>query len=189
MGYRSQQSSYSVLILIAANALLFVAKLAREDMAFSLGLQPLGWLGSPWTIITSMFIHADIWHIATNMVTLYFFGTFLSAFVGEARFLLIYFLGGIAGGLVFILLAPPNSIAIGASGAVFAVGGAVAVIRPKLKVVVFPVPVPVDIWIALLGGLVLVSFVPGVAWQAHLGGVALGSIAGLLLRKQRRIIL
>ena len=187
MGYRNQQSSYSVLILIAANALMFIAKLARPDLDYILGLEARGWLESPWTIVTSMFIHADIWHIATNMLTLYFFGTFLSAMVGEARFLLIYFLGGIAGGLVFILLAPPNSIAIGASGAVFAVGGAVAVIRPKLRVVVFPVPVPVDIWIALLGGLILISFVPGVAWQAHLGGVALGSVAGLLLRKQRRI--
>ena len=189
MESREQRSSNFILILIAINAVLLIAKLALPDLDYVLGLHARGWLDSPWTLITSMFIHADIWHITTNMLTLYFFGTFLASVAGIARFLIVYFLGGVAGGLLFILLSPPNSVAIGASGAVFAVGATVAIIKPKLKVLVFPIPSPVPIWAALLGGLIIMSLLPNIAWQAHLGGAAFGSIAGLLLRKQRPIIL
>lgn len=189
MGYRSDRSAYSVLVIILVNALLFIAGLARGDLIFVLGLRPTEWLSSPWAMITSLFVHAGIGHIAANMIGLYFFGTFLTALVGEARFLIVYFLGGIAGSLVFVLLAPVNSIAVGASGAIFAVGGTLATIRPKLRVYVFPIPAPIPIWAALLGGLIILSFVPGVAWQAHLGGLVLGVIAGYFVRRRQRTII
>lgn len=189
MGYRSDRSAYSVLIIILVNALLFIAELARGDLILVLGLRPAGWLASPWTMVTSLFVHAGIGHIASNMIGLYFFGTFLTALVGEARFLLVYFLGGIAGSLVFVLLAPANSIAVGASGAIFGVGGALAAIRPKLRVYVFPIPSPIPIWAALLGGLLILSLIPRVAWQAHLGGLVLGVIAGYFIGKRQRTII
>ena len=191
MDYRGQRNTtaYSVLILIAASALMLIATLARGDLIYRLGLQPATWRETPWTIVTNLFIHGGIWHIASNMLTLYFFGTFLSALVGEARFLSIYFTGGIAGNLVFILFAPANSIAIGASGAVFAVGGALVMMKPKLRVTVFPIPAPIPLWVALLGGFVIVSILPGIAWQAHLGGVVIGLIMGYLFRKQQRLVL
>ncbi len=188
MGYRGYRSAYSVLGIILVNTLLFIAELAREDLIFSLGLRPVAWLDRPWTMVTSLFVHAGIGHIATNMLGLYFFGTFLTVLLGEAKFLLIYFLGGIAGGLVFVLLASPNSIAVGASGAIFAVGGALAVIRPKLRAYAFPIPFPVPIWALLLGDFAFVSFIPRVAWQAHLGGLVLGVIAGYFLGKRQRAV-
>jgi len=88
------------------------------------------------------------------MLTLYFFGTYLSRLVGESKLLIAYFCGGIVGNVWFILLAPSYSIAIGASGAVFALGGALAVIRTRLMVFVFPIPVPIPPWSAVIGGLV-----------------------------------
>ena len=64
------------------------------------------------------------------------------------------------GSVLFILLAPPYSIAIGASGAVFALGGALAVMRPKLRVFVFPIPVPIPLWSAVIGGFLIISLLP-----------------------------
>lgn len=90
------------------------------------------------------------------------------------------------GNLLFLLLASPFSIAVGASGAVFAVGGALAIMRPKLKVLVFPIPVPVPLWAAILGIFIVLSFIPSVAWQGHLGGLIVGLIAGYFLRRMER---
>ncbi|GAJ12756.1 unnamed protein product, partial [marine sediment metagenome] len=127
-----------------------------------------------------------LWHVMANMFTLFFFGRYLSMLVGEKRFLMVYFVGGILGGIFYILLAQPFSIAVGASGAVFAIGGALAVMRPKIKVLVFPIPAPLPLWVAIIGGFFIISFLPNVAWQAHLGGLVVGLISGYLFRKRER---
>ena len=128
----------------------------------------------------------NFWHILANMFTLFFFGTSLSRLIGDKKMLLVYFGGGILGNILFILLASPFSIAIGASGAVFALGGALAVMRPKLRVFIFPIPVPIQLWIAVIGGFLLISFLPNVGWQAHLGGLLCGVIAGYFFRRKER---
>jgi len=120
------------------------------------------------------------------MWTFYFFGTYLSRLIGWGRFLLVYFCGGILGGIFFILLSSPMYIAVGASGAVFALGGALAVMRPNLRVFVFPIPVPIPLWIAVIGGFFIISLFSGVAWQAHLGGIVFGIIAGYFFRRRER---
>jgi len=132
-----------------------------------------------------MFIHApfpNIGHILGNMITLYFFGNFLVGLVRERAFLLVYFLGGLLGNILFYVLAPPLSIAVGASGAIFAVGGALAVLRPRWTVYVFPLPVPIPLWVAVIGGFLLMSFMPSVAWEAHLGGLVFGLVMGYIFR-------
>ena len=174
-------------VLIALNFLLFIATAIAPELIFLLGLQPASFLHRPWTIVTSLFIHSGLWHIIANMLTLYFFGTYLSRLVGESKLLIAYFCGGIVGNVLFILLAPPLSIAIGASGAVFALGGALAVMRPKLRVFVFPIPVPLPLWSAVIGGFLIISLFPGIAWQAHLGGLVLGLIAGYFFRKREHL--
>jgi len=120
------------------------------------------------------------------MLTLYFFGSYLCGLVGNRNFLIVYFMGGILGNVVYLLLGPPLSIAIGASGAVFAVAGALTVLRPRLPVFIIPIPVPIPLWIAVIGGFLILSFASFVAWQAHLGGLVLGLLAGLLLKKRQR---
>jgi len=89
-----------------------------------------------------MFIHSGIWHFFANMLTLYFFGFYLSRLIGDSKLLIVYFGGGILGNILYIFLGNPLSIAVGVSGAVFALGGALAIMRPKLRVIVFPIPVP-----------------------------------------------
>jgi len=186
MTYRSYRvpSSDAIWFLIAINFVVFIATLINREIIYFLGLIPLNFLHRPWTIVTCLFVHGGFWHIMANMATLYFFGNYLIGLIGQRSFLLIYFLGGILGGIFYILLAPPFSIAIGASGAIFALGGTLAMIRPRTRVFVFPLPVPLPLWIAILAGFFILSFIPGVGWQAHLGGLVLGLIAGYILKKR-----
>jgi rhomboid family protein len=181
-----------VLIIIFVNVLVFIATSLKSDLINDLRLVPATFTSEPWTIVTSLFVHADLFHILGNMVTLYFFGTYLTMLVGETKFLIMYFLGGLLGGAFYIvvaLYAPwSNTLdahvgAIGASGAVFAIGGALAILRPNLKVMLFFI-IPMPLWVAVIGGFLLLSFIPGVAWQAHLGGLVLGLIAGYLFRRR-----
>jgi uncharacterized protein len=176
-------------IIMIINLLVFIATIVSNRAIVFLGLSPSTFLEQPWTIVTSMFTHAGLWHILINMLMLYFYGSFLSQLIGNRNFLIIYFLGGLLGNIFYLLLSfNPYSIVIGASGAVFALGGALAVLTPKVKVYIFPIPVPMDLWIAVIGGFLILTLVPGIAWQAHLGGLVLGLLAGYYFRKRRRIL-
>jgi membrane associated rhomboid family serine protease len=120
------------------------------------------------------------------MFTLFFFGRFLAMLVGNKRFLLVYFIGGLFGNILYVLLANPLSIAVGASGAVYAIAGALVVMMPKLRVnlyMIFPMP----LWVVVLVFFVLFSFIPGIAWQAHVGGLIVGAVAGYLFKKRGQL--
>jgi membrane associated rhomboid family serine protease len=138
-----------------------------------------------------MFVHDPrLWtHILFNMISLYFLGSFLIRAAGERSFLAVFFLGGLAGNLFFILYAHLVDLTLegfGASGAIFALGGALAVMVPRVPVFIFFIPVPIPLWAAIII-FFLLSFLPGIAWQAHLGGLLLGLIAGLIFRRRRQI--
>jgi len=189
MVYRNYRRSNltPIWVLIGINVLLFIAtSIARDLILYHLGLIPVIIADKPWTIITSIFLHGSLWHIFANMITLYFFGRYLCVLLGAAKFLAVFFIGGILGNALYLLLGEPLSIAIGASGAVFALGGVLAVMRPKLRVIVFPIPVPLPLWAAVIGGFLIISFFPSVAWQAHLGGLAFGLIMGYFFRRRER---
>ena len=175
----------SIWALMAVNLLVFISVRFFDNLINLLAVGRSTFTVMPWTLVTSMFTHYDFWHIFTNMLTLYFFGRFLIVLVDAKNMLLVYFIGGIVGNIVFLLLSP--GFAIGASGAVFALGGALTVIMPKLKVFVFPIPAPIPLWVATLVGFLILSFLPGIAWQAHLGGLVVGLIFGWFFRKKARI--
>ena len=173
--------------LIVANIIIFLATLVRPQLFFDLlGLSLQDFLSQPWTIVTNMFVHANFGHIFANMLTLYFYGTYLINLVGDKKFFIVYLLGGLLGNIAFLLLAPSYATAIGASGAVFAVGGALAVLRPKLPVMIFPIPVTLPLWVVVIGGFLILTS-PGIAWQAHLGGLLTGLVAGYFFKQNTRI--
>lgn len=178
-----------VLAIIVINLVLFLATSIRRSLIYDLGLAPAFFLERPWTIITSMFIHSGFWHIFGNMLTLFFFGRVLAQIVGRNRFLLVYFIGGLIGNILFIVLElSSNLLVIGASGAVFAVAGALAVLMPKLQVrIYFVIPMPLWAVVLIFFGLWSIpGFISSVAWQAHLGGLATGLVAGYIFRKSGR---
>ncbi len=176
-----------VWVLMGISLLLFIITSIARDLILSLGLIPVIIGDRPWTIITSIFLHGNIWHLLFNMITLYFFGRYLCVLLGAGKFLTVFFIGGILGNILYLLLGEPFSVAIGASGAVFALGGVLAVMRPKLRVFVFPIPAPLPLWTAVIGGCLVISFFPNVAWQAHLGGLTSGLAIGYFFRKRERI--
>jgi len=190
MRYSSHQS-YNLTPLWAIMIvcfLVFIATLVSQELVLLLGLTPKYFWHMPWTIVTNLFVHGGLWHLLANMLTLYFFGRFLIRLTGTQNFLIIYFLGGILGNILFMLLGPSLSTVIGASGAIFALGGTLTVLTPKLRVFIFPIPVPLPLWVAIIGGFLIMSplFFPQVAWEGHLGGLLLGLIAGFILRKKGR---
>jgi membrane associated rhomboid family serine protease len=159
--------------------------ITTDKFTYYMGLIPYYLSSRPWMVVSAMFIHADFWHIFGNMVTLFFFGTFLVRLIGSNWFVLVYFVGGIVGNLLYVLLGDSVSLVIGASGAIYAVAGALVVMMPRLTVrlyFLFPMP----LWAVILVFFVAWSFVPGVAWQAHLGGLAVGLIAGFFFRRRIR---
>ena len=163
-----------------------VADILGHNLIRLLGLQTASLLEKPWTIVTNLFVHGGIWHLVANMLTLYFFGSFLSRLIGTRVFLIIYFLGGILGNVFFMLLGSPLAIVIGASGAVFALGGTLTILTPRLRVYVFPIPAPIPLWVAVIGGFFLLTLAAPffrIAWQGHLGGLIFGLVAGLILRR------
>jgi len=187
MRYRSYQgfSMNSVWVIIAVNFVLFIATIINENVIYFLGLIPVEFFRHPWTILTAMFVHAGFWHLFANMITLFFFGRFLAMLVGENRFLLLYFGGGILGNILYLLLGEPISIAVGASGAVYAIAGALVMMRPRLRVLLYFI-IPMPLWLVVLVFFVIFSFLPFIAWQAHLGGLVAGLIAGYFFRRRER---
>jgi len=181
--------------LIALNVTIFIIELviggypitAANEVVDFLGLTPYELSQQPWTILSSMFVHGSTWHILFNMIGLYFLGSFLIRAAGDKSFLAVFFLGGLAGNILFTLLVHPSSTGIGASGGIFALAGTLAIMVPRVPVIIFPMPIPIPLWIAVIILLFLSFLFSGIAWQAHLGGLLLGLVAGLIFKRKRRI--
>ncbi|MFH1238214.1 MAG: rhomboid family intramembrane serine protease [archaeon] len=146
-----------------------------------------------WTFVTSMFMHAGLGHLFVNMISLMFIGGFVEKLIGKKRFLGLYFASGIFAGLFFVLIALATGIdlnvyAVGASGAIFGLGGLLAVLTPKLPVLVFFV-IPMPMW-AAMGFLIIVLWVLSLGLGlpignvAHLGGLLVGLGYGFYLKQK-----
>ncbi|MEE1763145.1 rhomboid family intramembrane serine protease [Streptomyces sp. SP18BB07] len=185
-------------ILIGANLLLFLVQQAIGDaVAERFALVGRAWdsdLGSiqsvaegQWyRLVTSMFLHGGVMHIAFNMLSLWWIGGPLEAALGRARYLALYFASGLAGSALTYLLAAPNQLTLGASGAIFGLFGATAVLMRRLKYDMRPVI------ILLVINLVITFGWSGIAWQAHVGGLVGGVLIGYAMvhapRERRALI-
>ncbi len=182
-----------VMVIIIVNIAIYIAALFnRNGILANMALSPLFVAQKPWTVITNMFVHVDFWHIFGNMLLLYFFGRIVYRMMGGWRFLIIYFVGGVVGNLLYLAVAEQLSFAWGASGAVYAIAGALVVMVPNMRInLYFLIPVPLWVFvIVFLGILSIPPFAPyGIAWMAHLGGLAVGLIAGFIYRRQMRHII
>lgn len=158
--------------LIFANAAMFLVTRLFPVVQWALVLVP-GWmLARPWTVVTYMFLHADLWHLLFNMLGLFFFGPRLEARLGGRRFLTLYFVGGMTGALLSILT--PSAAILGASGAVFGVFLGYALYWPRERVYIWGVfPVEARVLVIVMTVLALYGGATGgggIAHLAHLGG-------------------
>ncbi|MDA0815700.1 MAG: rhomboid family intramembrane serine protease [Chloroflexi bacterium] len=136
-------------------------------------------------VLTSMFLHGSILHLAGNMWFLWIFGDNVEDRFGHLPFLTIYLLAGIAGTVGFVWMRPDEvAPLIGASGSVAGVLGAYLVLFPFRPVLAFagffllPVPALIFIGLWLVGQFLVLD--PTVAWEAHVFGFAAGVVLSLL---------
>jgi membrane associated rhomboid family serine protease len=137
--------------------------------------------GEYWRLVTSGFLHAGFLHIAFNMYLLWYLGRLLEPALGHVRFAAIYFTSLLAGSFGALLLAP-NTVTIGASGAVFGLMGA-AVVEFRRRGIGF---LESGIGILILFNLGLSFIVPGIAIGGHIGGLIGGVLAALAINLGER---
>ena len=144
---------------------------------------------SPWMFVTSIFLHADIEHLFFNMLVLFFLGINLERSIGRKAFVILFFVSGIVGNLGYLITAMMlggNAFtpAIGASGAIYGIIGALATLAPMMMVFIGMMPMPM-ILVAVFWGFTDFAglFAPsGIAHGAHLGGMFVGIAFGLYVR-------
>lgn len=147
-----------------------------------------------WTILTSMFMHANFLHIFVNMLTLFFVGVLIEKIIGRKRYLWFYLISGLFSGVVFILsgfisLSNMTSYAVGASGALFGLIGLLIILTPDLPVYAMFIPIPIKMKYAGPGMLILlwlmsISLGLPIGNFAHLGGLIAGLIYGFYLKNK-----
>jgi membrane associated rhomboid family serine protease len=182
--------------IILVNVLVYVLeKVATVPMEVHLALWPLGTpegLFRPWQLVTYAFLHdpTNIWHIVFNMFAVYMFGPLLEQFWGARRFLGYYFVCLIAAGasqLAVEFAFHTGEPVIGASGAVFGILLAFAMLFPRAKLLLYFV-IPMPAWLFVTGYAVLELFfgVTGIQASvghfAHLGGMLGGALMMLYWR-------
>ena len=132
--------------------------------------------GAYWQLVTSAFTHVEIWHIATNMFALFVFGPTAERFLGRTRFLAVYLLGALGGGVLVLWLSDAGGSTVGASGALFGLLGALLVIARKARLD--------SQWLMQNLGIGIVITVIGwrfISWQGHLGGFLAGALAAAII--------
>lgn len=163
--------------LLIANVAVFVATLAWPPAIDLLALQPPRLLSRPWGVVTYMFVHAGLWHLAINMLVLFFFGAPLEGRWGSREFLRFYLVAGLGGAVLSVLFMPAT--VIGASGATYGVMLAFAMNWPNTPIHVYGIfPVKAKWLVTFLFGLSLLEGIAGsgggIAHFAHLGGIVAG---------------
>ncbi|HWS50442.1 MAG TPA: rhomboid family intramembrane serine protease [Microbacterium sp.] len=138
-----------------------------------------GGVFEPWRLLTAVFVHGGFPHLALNMLALWMIGRSLEPMLGRARFLALYLIGGL-GGSVAVACLDFDAATVGASGAVFALMGALLVLGRHVGANVTGILVILGI------NLVMGFFLPGISWQAHVGGAITGALIGLILARTRR---
>jgi membrane associated rhomboid family serine protease len=184
---RSGSDPVVTYVLIALNVIAFVAELGSGSAVAEGGggrVVDDGALFGPaiangheyWRLITGGFLHAGIIHILFNMYFLYVLGQQLEPAVGRVRFAVLYSVSLLAGSFGALLLSP-DSVTVGASGAVFGLmGGAVVAMRARGID-----PTESGLGFVILINLGITFLIPGISIGGHIGGLLGGLIAGYLL--------
>ncbi|HZG04970.1 MAG TPA: rhomboid family intramembrane serine protease [Streptomyces sp.] len=171
-------------VLLGINLALFVAVLAVGDRlvgelsmvgyAYDPGPGVLDWVGvadGEWyRLLTSAFLHQEVWHVGFNMLALWWLGPQLEAALGRWRYLALYLLSALGGSTLAYLLAEQNQASLGASGAIYGLFGATAVLMRRMNYDMRPI-------LVLLAINLFITFrFSGISWEAHIGGLVTGAV-------------
>lgn len=144
-------------------------------------------LTKPWQFITAIFLHGSLAHLFYNLLALILFGLVLESLIGSRKFLFLFLISGTIANLISFSFYPSS---LGASGAIMAIIGTLAVLRPGMAIWAFNLPMPMFmaaiIWTA---GSFMGIFGFGdqsTGYIAHLSGIILGIMYGFYLRLTRK---
>ncbi len=182
--------TFWVIRIIAANVVMFLISMAAPQVVDAFMLVPIWVFARPWTLVTYMFLHANIWHLFFNMLALYFFGPRLEMEIGSRHFFWLYLVSGLMGAALSFLFTPYTSI-VGASGAIFGVLYGFAHYWPREPIYIWGV-LPIEArWLVI--GMAVLSLMGGFGWGgsdiahfAHLGGFAGGFVYIRWLGRRKR---
>jgi len=169
--------------LVAICVVVFILQIIYPEITDQFALDSSLLLSNPWTIITYIFLHGSFQHLFYNMFALALFGSVLEKVIGSRKFLFTFFISGIIAGVGSVIF---YSASIGASGAIYGIMGALAVLRPRMIVYVGFAPLPMFLAVVFwAAGDLFGLFFPtsSTAYAAHLFGLFFGLIYGLILRK------
>ena len=177
--------NFVILACIAISVLIWLSgqdEVATQYLAFSTNslLQ-----GRVWTLVTALFVHADILHLAGNMLFLYAFGNTLEKEVGTAKTLLAFFVGGVLSFLLGIFFYQPDTYLIGASAAIFTLTAVVLLVKPLKFSFIFLMPLGLVAIIYIIYNVIAVQTgVEGnIAYISHVIGFAIGIPLGVAWTK------
>lgn len=190
-GRRTARGLSATKLLLAAIGLVFVVEIAAGGTANVLGgpgersLVELGALqpylianGQYWRLFTAMFLHAGLLHIAFNAYALWLFGQFVESTFGTRRMLLIFFVSGFLASVASYAFGPPQTVGVGASGAIFGIFGAfVAYHFRRRELAASAASLRWAMTMILLNAFLAFS-IRGIDWRAHLGGLVGGFLIG-----------
>ena len=136
--------------------------------------------GQVWLLLTSMFLHSGFIHLALNMLSLYFLGSFVEQAFGKGRFLALYLASGLAGGIAYLYFGSFDEFAVGASGAIFGLLGGVLGYSLRSGTFSWQNPLIRQLLILTALNLYFGFSVPNISNTAHIGGLVGGAAFGWL---------
>ena len=181
----------AVVALVAANVIVYLITASQGggpnqpggSLFFDWALAGVAVANGDWyRLVTAMFLHGGLLHLAFNMLALWWLGSIVEQAIGTVRFLLVYFVSGLAGSAGALLLTDPLQVTVGASGAIFGIMGALLILEytatgslagPAFTLIVI--------------NLALTFAIPNISIGGHLGGLAGGIAATYALTRLRYV--
>jgi len=178
-----QKKSYATYLIVAVNVIVFIAiELIRPELKNALAVSRQAVSDGRWyTILTYMFVHVNYQHIVFNMFVLLAEGSKLENVVGKMKFLAVYLTAGLAGGLLVLLF--DDYSAVGASGAVYGIMGAMLVVavinKDKMKYYLS------ELIVMIIAGMMESALIPQMGLSVHLIGFVVGVLFIVISKKDK----
>jgi membrane associated rhomboid family serine protease len=134
--------------------------------------------GEPWRLVSAMFLHASLLHIAFNGYALYLFGSVVEREMGKSRFVAIYLVTGLCASVASYMWGDPLVPSVGASGAIFGLFGAFLAYNYRRRELAFYAARMRSALMLIVINLVFTFTYPGIDWRAHVGGLVTGLVTG-----------
>ncbi|MCD6575874.1 MAG: rhomboid family intramembrane serine protease [Nanoarchaeota archaeon] len=152
----------------------------------SFAFMPAEVLSKPYILVTSIFMHANVHHLLLNSIGLLIFGLIVETEIPKLKWVLLFLISGIIGNIGYMLLSNPFIPALGASGAIFGLMGAAAVLKPKQIVFTQFGPFPLAVAAIIWGITEVISFfgVDNIAQSAHIFGLIGGAFLITMYKKE-----